>query len=162
MCFQFDCLVNQLCWNLFEGNVKVNQSFKVFCLCWMLVVQGFCCQCCKMLFGLLWGWAIFWSTHKSTTTKKKQEQQINDENNLICYSFIHFLIWSSTGFCWRAEEMFRPTNITNRTKFPVYHTTLKNVTLWICGQTTFGLDGKNTFYSFNFESTQAWTTSCFF
>ena len=34
-----------------------------------------------------------WSTHKSTTTKK-QEEQINDENNLICYSFVHFLIWS--------------------------------------------------------------------
>ena len=35
----------------------------------------------------------YFGPHKSTTTKK-QEQQINDENNLICYSFIHFLIWS--------------------------------------------------------------------
>ena len=57
--------------------------------------------------------------------------------------------------------MFRPTNITNQTKFPVYHTTLQSATLWFCWQTTFGLDGKNTFYSFNFESTQARTTFCF-
>ena len=75
----------------------------------------------------------YFGPHKSTTTKN-QEQQINDENNLICYSFVHFLILKLNWILLMGRGNVSSHKHHKQIKFPVYHTTLQSATLWFCWQ----------------------------